>query len=81
MSMTTVHRSSIASSCTSAASGRVRRGRPVVRDVTAHGKRGLQALQELEADREEEQVLVGVFTETLSELLHAVGDSFCTPTF
>lgn len=53
----------------------------MVRDVTAHGKRGLQALQELEADREEEQVLVGVFTETLSELLHAVGDSCCTPTF
>lgn len=62
--MASAHRSFVSSACPRVAAGRVPRCQPPVRDIAAHGKRGLQALQELEVDRAEEQVLVGAATGT-----------------
>lgn len=57
--MASAHSPSVSGACSRAAAVRGPRCQPPVRYIAAYGKRGLQALQELEADRAEEQVLVG----------------------
>lgn len=64
------------------AAARVNRLRLPVRNTVAFGKRGLKALQELEEDEVEEEVLIGVNPQTCSQAFNhvaiAVSTHMCT---